>query len=160
MGDLSALTATDNYFENFVPGDRFRHARGKTVTEMDNVLITNLVMNTAQGHFNEDLMADREFGRRIVFGGITASMVVGLASQDTAENALAELGMTAVRFRSPVFHGDTLYATTEVVAVEDSDRPDAGVVTFDHTGHNQDGTVVFTGRRRVLLKRASHWASR
>jgi itaconyl-CoA hydratase len=160
MGELAALTGTDNYFENFVPGDRFRHARGKTVTEMDGVLLTNLVMNTAQGHFNEDVMADREFGKRIVFGGVTASMVIGLASQDTAENALAELGMTAVRFRNPVFHDDTLYATTEVVAVEDADRPDAGVVTFDHTGYNQDDTVVFTGRRRVLLKRASHWSDR
>lgn len=160
MAGLAALTGSDNYFEHFTAGDRFRHARGKTVTEMDGVLITNLVMNTAQGHFNEDLMAAREFGRRIVFGGVTASMVIGLASQDTAENALAELGMTGVRFRSPVFHGDTLYATTEVVGTEDADRPDAGVVTFDHTGHNQDGVVVFTGRRRVLLKRASHWAHR
>jgi itaconyl-CoA hydratase len=160
MTRISALVGEDNYFENFMVGDRFRHARGKTVTEMDGVLITNLVMNTAQGHFNEDIMADREFGQRIVFGGITASVVVGLASQDTAENALAELGMTAVRFRRPVFHGDTIYATTEVVAVEDTDRPDAGVVTFDHTGHNQRGDVVFTGQRRVLVKRASHWADR
>lgn len=160
MAGLAALTGTDNYFENFAVGDVFRHARGKTVTEMDGVLITNLVMNTAQGHFNEDAMAEREFGQRIVFGGVTASMIVGLASQDTAENALAELGMTGVRFRSPVFHGDTLYATTEVLAVEDADRPDAGVVTFAHTGTKADGTVVFTGQRRVLLKRASHWAQR
>jgi acyl dehydratase len=160
MGELAALTGADNYLEHFTVGDRFRHARGKTVTEMDGVLLTNLVMNTAQGHFNEDAMSEREFGRRIVFGGVTASMIVGLASQDTAENSLAELGMTAVRFHSPVFHGDTLYATTEVVAVEDADRPDAGIVTFAHTGTKADGTVVFTGRRRVLLKRASRWADR
>ncbi|NMH96527.1 MaoC family dehydratase [Pseudonocardia acidicola] len=157
---ISTLVGSDNYFEHFAVGDRFRHARGKTVTEMDGVLITNLVMNTAQGHFNEHVMADREFGRRIVFGGVTASIVIGLASQDTAENALAELGMTGVRFRSPVFHGDTLYASTEVVATGNADRPDAGVVTFDHIGHNQHGEVVFTGQRRVLLKRASHWAER
>lgn len=160
MAGLAALTGADNYVERFAVGDRFRHARGKTITEMDGVLLTNLVMNTAQGHFNEDAMAEREFGQRIVFGGVTAAMIVGLASQDTAENALAELGMTAVRFHSPVFHGDTLYATTEVLAVEDADRPDAGIVTFAHTGTKADGTVVFTGRRRVLLKRASHWADR
>ena len=58
MAGLASLTGTDNYFEAFTAGDRFRHARGKTVTEMDGVLITNLVMNTAQGHFNEDAMAD------------------------------------------------------------------------------------------------------
>ncbi|WP_037064218.1 MaoC family dehydratase [Pseudonocardia acaciae] len=153
------LTGSDNYFEDFAVGDSFRHARGKTVTEMDGVLITNLVMNTAQGHFNEHLMAEGEFGRRIVFGGVTASLVIGLASQDTGENALAELGMTEVRFRKPVFHGDTLYATTEVLATSDADRPDAGVVTFAHTGHNQNDEVVFTARRTVLLKRASHWTN-
>jgi acyl dehydratase len=157
---LSELTGADNYFENFTVGDVFRHARGKTVTEMDGVLLTNLVMNTAQGHFNEDAMTGREFGQRIVFGGVTASMVIGLAAQDTGENALAELGMDQVRFRKPVFHGDTLYATTEVLETADADRPDAGVVTFAHTGHNQRGEVVFTGQRRVLLKRATHWAGR
>jgi len=160
MPRISELTGSDNYFEHFTVGDRFRHARGKTVTEMDGVFITNLVMNTAQGHFNEHLMADREFGRRIVFGGVTAAMVIGLAAQDTGENALAELGMTDVRFRRPVFHGDTLYAISEVIEVEDAERPDAGVVTFAHTGHNQRDEVVFTGKRWVLLKRASHWAGR
>lgn len=157
---ISELTGSDNYFEHFEAGQVFRHARGKTVTEMDGVLITNLVMNTAQGHFNEHAMAEREFGRRIVFGGVTASLVIGLASQDTGENALAELGLTEVRFRKPVFHGDTLYATTEVLATEPADRDDAGIVTFAHTGHNQRGEVVFTGQRRVLLKRASQWGSR
>jgi len=160
MPRISELTGSDNYFEHFTVGDRFRHARGKTVTEMDGVFITNLVMNTAQGHFNEHLMADREFGRRIVFGGVTAAMVIGLAAQDTGENALAELGMTEVRFRRPVFHGDTLRAISEVIEVENAERPDAGVVTFAHTGHNQRDEVVFTGKRRVLLKRASHWAGR
>ena len=59
----AALTSADNYFEDFEAGMLVRHARGKTVTEMDNVLITNLVMNTAEGHFNEDAM--RRDGRGI-----------------------------------------------------------------------------------------------
>lgn len=160
MPAMSTLVGSDNYFEHFSTGQQFRHARGKTVTEMDGVLLTNLVMNTAQGHFNEDAMAGGEFGQRIVFGGVTASIVVGLASQDTGENSLVELGMTAVRFRHPVFHGDTLYAATEVLAIEEADRLDAGVATFAHTGTNQHGETVFTGTRRVLLKRASHWAER
>lgn len=156
----SSLTGRDNYFENFTVGDVFEHARGKTVTEMDNVLLTHLVMNTAQGHFNEDRMRETEFGQRIVFGGITTSMVIGLASQDTAENALAELGLDDIRFPNPVFHGDTLYAFSEVLATDDADRDDAGIVTFRHWGGNDRGQTVFDGTRRVLLKRAEQWSGR
>ena len=80
---LAALTSPDGYFEHFEPGMLIRHARGKTVTEMDNVMLTNMVMNTAEGHFNEDAMrrAGGIFTQRVVFGGINLSMVLGLAAQ-------------------------------------------------------------------------------
>lgn len=159
-GPISALTGNDNYFEDFTVGTSYEHARGKTVTEMDGVLITNMVMNTAQGHFNEDQMAKGPMGQRIVFGGVTAAMVIGLAMQDTGEQALAELGMTGIRFRVSVHHGDTLYAFSEVLETRDDDRPDAGIVRFAHRGLNQDGKVVFEGERTVLIKRRSHWAER
>lgn len=157
---VSRLTGRDNYFEDFTPGDVMRHARGKTVTEMDGVLLTNLVMNTAQGHFNEHLMAQSPFGRTIVFGGIVAAMVIGLSYEDTGEQALAELGLDGVRFRSPVQHGDTLYAFTEVLETTDAEREDAGVVRLRHWGVNQKDEVVFEGERRVLVKRRSHWGDR
>jgi len=148
-----SLTGSDNYFEDFRVGELYHHARGKTVTEMDNVLITHLVMNTAQGHFNEDHMQSSPFGQRIVFGGITASIVIGLAAQDTAEHTRRELGMDQVRFLAPVFHGDTLYAYSEVIVAEDSDEPDAGRVTFRHYGVNQRDQVVFEGDRTLLVAR-------
>jgi acyl dehydratase len=152
-----AITATDNYFDDFEIGALFQHARGRTVTEMDNVLLTLMVMNTAQGHFNEESMADTKFGKRIVFGGITASMIIGLASQDTAENAIAELKLDKVRFSMPVFHGDTLHAFTEVLdAWPDDIRADAGIVRFRHYGVNQRDQVVFEGERTVLIKRRLH----
>jgi itaconyl-CoA hydratase len=157
---ISALTGKDNYFEDFVPGTVIRHARGKTVEAVENVLITNLVMNTAQAHFNEHAMAGHRFGQRLTFGGVTASLIIGLASQDTAENALAELSLDKIRFSNPVFHGDTLYAFTEVLSVTASDREDAGIVHFRHWGVKQDDTLVFEGERRVLIKRRSHWAQR
>ena len=156
---VSAFTGNDNYFEDFVPGAVIRHARGKTVEALENVMITNLVMNTAQGHFNEHAMKRSRFGRRITFGGVTAALIIGLCSQDTAENALAELSLDNVRFSQPVFHGDTLYAFTEVLAVGPSDREDAGIVRFRHWGVKEDDTIVFEGERRVLVKRRSHWGS-
>ena len=157
-GTLARLTGGANYFEDFVVGARMRHARGTTVGEVENQLLTKLVLNTADAHFNEDRMQATPFGRRLVFGLVTGSIIIGLATQDTAENALAELGLDRLRFRAPVFHGDTLYAYTEVLETRPAEREDAGVVRFKHWGRKQDGTVVFEGERTVLVKRRSHWA--
>jgi itaconyl-CoA hydratase len=147
-----ALTGDYGYFEDFVGGDVIQHARAKTVTELDNILLTHMVMNTAQGHFNDQMMADTEFGQRLVFGGITASLVVGLSSQDTAENLVEELGFVSIRFTSPVFHGDTITAFTEVLEREERDAA-SGIVTFRHWGVNQRDEIVFEGTRRVAVKR-------
>ena len=151
------LTGNANYFEDFTVGDRIKHARGTTVGEFENQLLTKLVMNTAQAHFNEHAMKETRFGERLVFGLVTGSIVMGLATQDIAENALSELRLDKLRFTAPVFHGDTLYAYTEVLSRSEVERDDAGEVTFKHWGVNQDGKVVFEGERSVLIKRRSHW---
>ena len=158
--DLPRLTSTRGYFEDFEVGQQMRHARGTTIGEVENQLLTKLVMNTADAHYNEHRMRGTPFGQRLVFGLVTGAIVIGLATQDTAENALAELGLDGVRFRAPVFHGDTLYAYTEVLEKRDAERDDAGVVRFRHWGVKHDGTVVFEGEREVLLKRRSHWGRR
>ncbi len=153
-----ALTGKGNYFEDFTPGDVYEHVRGKTVEGLENVLITNLVLNTAQAHFNEHLAETLPQGHRITFGGVTASIVIGLAMQDTGENALEEVSLDKVRFRVPVLHGDTLYAFTEVVGKEADGidvrgHRDAGLVHFRHWGVNQRGETVFEGERRVIVKK-------
>ena len=151
-----------NYFEDFKVGQRMRHARSATVGEVENNFISKQVMNTAQAHWNEHYLKDSPLGSgRVVFGLITGSLVVGLASQDTSEQALAEIGLDKLRFLSPVHHGDTVTAFTEVLSVEDvPDREDAGLVRFKHWGTTHDDRVVFEGERTVLLKRASHWRDR
>ncbi|MGE0829196.1 MAG: MaoC family dehydratase [Hyphomonadaceae bacterium] len=160
MKDQQRLTSRNNYFEDFEVGAVFRHARGKTITPLENVLITNMVMNTAQGHFNEHAMAETPFQKIVVYGGVNFSIVLGLASQDCCENALVELGLDEVRLTKMVGHGDTLYAISEVLEKKDSDREDAGVVLFEHTGINQNDEVIARVKRRVLIKRKSHWGGK
>jgi itaconyl-CoA hydratase len=157
---VSALTGKQNYFEDFTVGEVLKHARGKTIDPLEQVWITNITMNTAEGHFNEHLMSQSNWGKRLGFGGVTISLTIGLASEDTAENALAELGMDKIRLKGPMFHGDTIYAYSEVLETKDSDRPDAGIIRFKHYGVNQDDKVVFEGERTVLMKRRSHWADK
>jgi itaconyl-CoA hydratase len=159
--DVAGLTGKKNFYEDFNVGDAYEHARGKTMEPLENVLITNLVLNTAQLHFNEDA-AEKLGGQphRVVFGGVTASLVIGLAMQDTGEQAVEEVGLDKVRFRVPVMHGDTLYAFTEVLGKNDSHElcrghRDVGEVHFKHYGVNQRGETVFEGERRVLIKK---WA--
>ena len=154
---VSALSGKNSYFEDFHPGMTMEHARGKTVGELENVQITAMSMITSQAHLNEDVMSRDPRRHRTVFGGVTAALVIGLASQDTSENGLAELALDKIRFAVPVFHGDTIYAYSEVLEIRDSMRPDAGEVRFRHWGVNQRRAVVFETERTVLIKRRSHW---
>ncbi len=156
---MTRLTSESSFFEDFEVGQKMRHARGTTIEEVESQLLTKLVMNTADGHFDEHRMKRSPWGRRLVFGLVTGSTVIGLATQDTAENALAELGLDKLRFRAPVFLGDSLTAYTQVLETRDADSEDAGVVRFKHWGVKQDGVVVFEGEREVLIKRRSHWSS-
>lgn len=157
MNKLASLTSHDNYFEDFEVGQTIRHARGKTVTELENVNITNMVMNTAQGHFNLDLMQKGALGKILSYGGVNFSIVLGLASQDTVENALAEIGLDNIRLRTMVFHGDTLYAYSRVLEKRESDGEDAGIVVFKHWGVNQNRELVAELERTALIKKRSHW---
>lgn len=154
---MTSLTGNNNYYEDFDVGQVIRHARGKTMCENDNVGITLQVLNTADAHFNEDAVKDT-FGKRLQFGGVTIAMVIGLTMQDTGENALAEIGLDKIRLKASVFHGDTLYAYSEVLAKNDSDQSvkNAGKVVFRHWGVNQDDVVVFEGERTVLIKKRAY----
>ena len=136
------------YAEDFAPGSRFRHARTRTVTDLDLNGLTLLLMNSAVGHFSDQAMADTEFGERINFGGMSLSLTIGLATQDTAGQLVREVGMTDIKFPLPVKRGDTIGAVTEVLDVDDS-----GCVNFRHFGINQRGQVVCEVTRRVQLRR-------
>jgi itaconyl-CoA hydratase len=158
---MSALLGPEGWFEDFTVGRKLRHARAATISEVEGAFIAKQAMNTAQAHWNEHDLVGSELGDgRLVFGLATASMVFGLAGQDTTEHAIAELGADKMRFLAPVHHGDTIEAFSEVLEVSPSpDREDAGIVRFRHWGRRHDGVVVFEGERIVLVKRRSHWSA-
>ncbi len=158
-----SITGPNSYFEDFAVGDVYEHARGRTVTNLDNYAITHMSMNTAQAHFNliySRQLMDGAFPERLVVGLCTIGLVVGLTTEDMSENAFLDLGLTALKLPSPVFAGDTIYAKSEVLEVRDSpERQDAGILRYRFTGTNGDGKVVAEGERIVLLKKRSHWAT-
>ncbi len=144
------------YYEELTVGDRIEHAQGRTITEMDNVLFCALTMNDQPLHLNADYAARTEFGQRIVNGILTLGLIVGLTVSDLTEGTIiANLGYERVVHPNPVFHGDTIYAATEVLEKRESrSKPDRGIVRLKHTGRKQDGTVVVELERAVMfLKR-------
>lgn len=148
-------TRDDNYFEDFVVGETLVHPRGRTVSEAEHMLLTNMVLNTAQLHFNQamcDEAPETYFGgRRVVFGGLVLAWVAGLASEETSENAVAEVSLDNGRHVAPVFAGDTLFAESTVLDKR-REGDDAGCVKFLLVGKNQRGEKVLEIERELLIR--------
>lgn len=142
------------YFEEFVLDARYLHRPGRTATEADNVLFTTLTMNTQALHLDAAFAnAQEPFHARLMNSMWTLSSMVGASvSQLTQGTLVAQLGLGDIAFPHPLFAGDTLY--TESIIVDkrlSSSRPGQGIVQIAHTGRNQDGIVVATATRSVLV---------
>jgi acyl dehydratase len=85
------------------------------------------------------------------------SLIVGMSVSDVSQKAIANLGWTDIKLTHPVFAGDTLYAESEVLDKRESkSRQDAGIVSVRSLGKNQDGAVVCTFDRTMLVQRRGH----
>ncbi|RXK47906.1 MaoC family dehydratase [Halorientalis pallida] len=144
------------YFEDFEIGDIYKHPYGRTVTETDNVWFTNLTMNLNPMHFNEAYAAETEFGERLVDGTFVIALAVGMSVIDVSANATANLGYDDIRHHAPVYHGDTIFAESEVVDKRESDSRDhVGIVTTELRAYNQrDEKVLSLERTPMVLKRS------
>ena len=142
------------WFEEFELNTIYRHQPGRTVSEADNILFTTLTMNPQALHLDEAWASQQPFGQRLVNSLFTLSTLVGLSvGQLTQGTIVANLGFRDVRFPSPVFHGDTLYASTVILEKRaSSSRPGEGIVTFEHTARNQHGDVVAVAVRTTLVR--------
>ncbi|HTS30227.1 MAG TPA: MaoC family dehydratase [Bryobacteraceae bacterium] len=143
-------------YEDFVVGMVIRHTLGRTVTAADNTWFTLLTVNPNPIHFNRHYAAQTEFRQPLVNSTFTLALVTGLSVADVSQYAV-NLGWDEVRMPAPVFEGDTIYAQTEVLTTRESkSRPHMGLVEIKTTGFKQDGTVVLTFRRTILVYKRGH----
>ena len=150
------------YYDELETGVVYRHRPGRTLTEADDVVFSTLTMNHQALHLDAAWAATQPFGQRLVNSMMTLSTLVGLSvGQVTQGTIVANLGFREVEFPQPLFHGDTLYAETEVVEKRlSASRPGQGVVTLEHRGLNQDGVLVARAVRTALFwTRAAHKAA-
>lgn len=144
------------YYDELEVGMKFRHTLGRTVTEMDNVLFSALTMNTQPLHVNEDFASRTEFGQRLVNGLYTLGLVVGLTVSELTEGTIiANLGYDKVVHPNPVFHGDTIYAESEIIEMRESkSRPEVGIVKIKCRGRKPDGTIVVEFERTAMFRKS------
>ena len=143
------------YFDEWNVGDRIEHEIRRTVTETDNLLFTTMTHNAQPLHLDQEAAKASEFGKILVNGTFTFSLMVGVSVGDTTLGTLvANLGYDKLVHPRPTFIGDTLRATSEVVELRESkSRPGAGIVTFRHESLNQRDEVVCSCVRMALLKK-------
>ena len=145
-------------FEDFVVGDVYQHPIGRTISEADCTWFTQLTCNTNQNHFNAHLAQSNPIsgGRIIVNSGLTVAIVLGMSVLDMSQNAVANLGWTDIKLTHPVYVGDTLYAESVCLdARESSSRPEMGIITMFTRGLNQDGDVIVSWTRSVMIPKRS-----
>ena len=140
-------------YEEFEVGATYKHWPGKTVTEYDDHLFCLLTMNHHPLHLDEHYAQETtEFGRNVVVGNYVYSILLGMSVPDISGKAIANLATEALSHPNPVFHGDTLFAETEVLEVRESrSKPDRGTVKVHTKVLNQDGVLVAEFKRLVLV---------
>jgi acyl dehydratase len=143
------------YFEDFVIGARYQHRLSRTVTQMDNMLFSNMTLNPQPLHIDRHFCErETEWGQPLMNSLFTLGLMIGISVNDlTVGTTVANLGMTEVKFPHPLFEGDTVHCSTTVLAKRESkSRPGMGIVEFDHRAYNQDDILVAECRRQALMR--------
>jgi itaconyl-CoA hydratase len=154
VGDRVEQDWTGRFFEDFEEGITYEHAGGRTVDGTDNAWFTLLTNNNNEIHYNSDYARDGLYGRRLVNSALTLAIVTGLSVPGLSRNAAANLGWDKVKLPAPVFEGDTLRARSTVTGLRPSrSRPEVGIVSVATEGYKQDGTVVITFDRTIMVYR-------
>jgi acyl dehydratase len=142
------------FLEEFEVGDVYKHWPAKTITEAEDHLFCLLTMNHHPLHVNDVYAARSQQGRNVVAGPYVYSLVFGMTVNDVSGKAIANLATEDLSHPNPVFHGDTLFAESEVLEKKESrSKPDRGTVKVHTRAYNQGGELVAEFKRVVLVPR-------
>lgn len=133
---MEGVVGGETLLDAFVVGRIFVHRSGRTVTD-EHVPWTYKVMNTHPLHYDRLYSTAQDgpmSGEPIVYGGLVFAWLLGLASRDVSENAVAELGWHDGYHTQPTFAGDTIAALSRVLSVEPVGETGLGVVRLQMVG--------------------------
>ena len=157
--DHDGREAFGSWYEDYTVGDIYKHWPGRTVNEYDDTLFSMITMNHAPLHIDEHYMSGSQFGQRLVNGLFVISLVVGMTVREISGKAIANLEYETVKHLGPTFHGDTIYAETEILEKRESkSKNDRGILYVETRAWNQRDETILTLRRRVMIPKRGNGA--
>jgi 2-methylfumaryl-CoA hydratase len=148
-----AKTNPGRFFEDFRLGDTIVHATPRTVTQGDVSLYTALYGPRFAVQSSDSFAKDLGYPEAPVDDLLVFHIVFGKTVPDISLNAVANLGYADGRFLKPVYPGDTLSATSEVIGLKQTSGGEAGIVYVRSIGRNQHGEIVLSYARWVLVRK-------
>src|SRR6202790_4723617 len=146
-------TSPGNCFEDFRIGQVIRHATPRTVTTGDVALYNGLYGPRFAVQSSDEFARAIGFPRAPVDDLLVFHMVFGKTVPDISLNAVANLGYADFRFLKPVYPGDTLTATSEVIGLKENSHRKTGVVYVRSIGRGGTGTPVLDYVRWVMVRK-------
>ncbi len=144
-------SVTGNFFEDFSVGQVIRHATPRTLTAGDAALYIALTGSRFAVTSSEAFARAIDLPQAPLDDLLVFHTVFGKTVPDISLNAVANLGYADCRFLKPVYPGDTLATTSEVIGVKENRNGKTGIVWVRSTGRNQDDEVVLDYVRWVMI---------
>jgi len=146
-------TSPGNFFEDFRLGQLIRHATPRTVT-LGDVAVYNALFGARFAVQSSDAFAQAiGYPRAPVDDLLVFHTVFGKTVPDISVNAVANLGYAGCQFLAPVYPGDTLSATSEVIGLKENSSRKTGIVFVRSAGYRADGTRVLEYARWVMVRK-------
>ncbi len=140
-----------NFYEDFRAGQTLRHPVPRTLGAADNSLYIALTGDRSPLHCSQEFARKLGLPRETIHDLLVFHTVFGKSVPDISLNAVANLGYADVRFLAHVFPGDTLAATSQVIAKRETSAGATGIVWVQTTGENQHGEPVLQFCRWVMV---------
>jgi 2-methylfumaryl-CoA hydratase len=149
----TAKTSAGRFFEDFSVGQVLVHATPRTVGHGDVALYSALFGARFAVQSADTFARGIGYPCSPVDDLLVFHIVFGKSVADISLNAIANLGYAACRFLAPVFPGDTLSATSEIIGLKENSNRESGVVYARTRGRNQHGAEVVDYVRWVMVRK-------
>jgi acyl dehydratase len=124
----------------------------RTVTDVEIALLPAMMGAISPLFHDEPTARAGPMGGRVLYGPALLGISVALTEPFLHDQVLGLLEVTGVRFRRPVKAGDTVTASMSIRDRVGREGKAGEVITVEDEVRNQDGDVVLTFERRILIK--------
>ena len=142
-----------NYFEDFRLGQIIAHPTPRTVAVGDASLYTALYGSRFAVQSSDQFARAIGYPKAPIDDLLVFHIVFGKTVPDISLNAVANLGYANCRFLLPVYPGETLSASSEVIGLNENSNRKTGVVYVRSTGFNAAGATVLQYVRWVMVRK-------